>query len=254
MAVLSAGQGRPLIELHGICKTYQMGVLQVRAICDVDLEIAQGELTAIMGPSGSGKSTLMNILGCLDRPTAGDYVLAGRRIANLDDDALAELRNRTIGFVFQSYNLLPRTSAIENVEVPLIYAGARQRRARALEALESVGLAERAHHKPNELSGGEQQRVAIARALVNDPSLILADEPTGNLDTRTGLEIIGIFQRLNLERGITILYVTHDQEIADYTRRIIRLRDGRLESDEPVAEPILAPSVPADLQPVGSPA
>jgi putative ABC transport system ATP-binding protein len=254
MAVLSAGQGRPLIELHGICKTYQMGVLQVRAICDVDLEIAQGELTAIMGPSGSGKSTLMNILGCLDRPTAGDYVLAGRRIANLDDDALAELRNRTIGFVFQSYNLLPRTSAIENVEVPLIYAGARQRRARALEALESVGLAERAHHKPNELSGGEQQRVAIARALVNDPSLILADEPTGNLDTRTGLEIIGIFQRLNLERGITILYVTHDQEIADYTRRIIRLRDGRLESDEPVAEPVLAPNVPADLQPGGSPA
>jgi putative ABC transport system ATP-binding protein len=254
MAVLSAAQGRPLIELHGICKTYQMGALQVRAVCDIDLEIAQGELTAIMGPSGSGKSTLMNILGCLDRPTAGEYVLAGRRIAHLDDDALAELRNRTIGFVFQSYNLLPRTSAIENVEVPLIYAGARQRRARALEALESVGLAERAHHKPNELSGGEQQRVAIARALVNDPSLILADEPTGNLDTRTGLEIIGIFQRLNLERGITILYVTHDQEIADYTRRIIRLRDGRLESDEPVAEPILAPSVPADLQPVGSPA
>ncbi len=244
--------GRPLIELRDICKVYQMGVMEVRAVCDVSLEIAQGELTAIMGPSGSGKSTLMNILGCLDRPTSGEYLLAGQPIAKLDDDALATIRNRTIGFVFQSYNLLPRTTALENVEVPLIYAGARNRRQLAMEALESVGLADRAHHKPNELSGGQQQRVAIARALVNQPSLILADEPTGNLDTRTGLEIIGIFQQLNLERGITVLYVTHDQETADYTRRVIRLRDGLIEIDEPVLNQQFAFNVPVELLPPGA--
>ncbi|MGC9361092.1 MAG: ABC transporter ATP-binding protein [Anaerolineae bacterium] len=238
-----------LIELRNIFKTYQMGIMQVEAIRNVSLDVAEGELTAIMGPSGSGKSTLMNILGCLDRPTRGEYMLNGQRVANLDDDALAEIRNHTIGFVFQSYNLLPRTSAVENVEVPLIYSGARNRRDRAMEALDSVGLADRAHHKPSELSGGEQQRVAIARALVNNPSLILADEPTGNLDTKTGLEIVGIFQRLNLERGITVLYVTHDPEIADYTRRIIRLRDGRIESDDPVLDPLYAPNVPEELIP-----
>jgi putative ABC transport system ATP-binding protein len=238
-----------LIELRSICKTYQMGIVQVEAICDISLDVAEGELTAIMGPSGSGKSTLMNILGCLDRPTGGEYTLDGHRVANLDDDALAEIRNHTIGFVFQNYNLLPRTSAVENVEVPLIYGGVRNRRERAMEALDSVGLADRAHHKPSELSGGEQQRVAIARALVNRPSLILADEPTGNLDTKTGLEIIGIFQRLNLELGITVLYVTHDPETSDYTRRIIHLRDGRVESDEPVPEPLYAPNVPEELIP-----
>jgi len=238
-----------LIELRNIYKTYQMGIMQVEALCNVSLDVAEGELTAIMGPSGSGKSTLMNILGCLDRPTSGEYTLNGQRIANLDDDALAEIRNHTIGFVFQSYNLLPRTTAIENVEVPLIYAGVRNRRERAMEALESVGLADRAHHKPSELSGGEQQRVAIARALVNQPSLILADEPTGNLDSKTGLEIIGIFQRLNLERGITVLYVTHDPETAVYTRRIVHIRDGRIESDEPVPEPLYASNVPEELIP-----
>jgi len=241
-----------LIELRNICKTYQMGIMQVEAVCDVSLDVAEGELTAIMGPSGSGKSTLMNILGCLDRPTRGEYTLNGQRVANLDDDALAEIRNHTIGFVFQNYNLLPRTSAVENVEVPLVYGGVRNRRERAIEALDSVGLADRAHHKPSELSGGEQQRVAIARALVNRPSLILADEPTGNLDTKTGLEIIGIFQRLNLERGITVLYVTHDPETSDYTRRIIHLRDGRIESDEPVPEPLYAPNVPEELVPANA--
>jgi len=241
-----------LIELRNICKTYQMGIMQVEAVCNVSLDVAEGELTAIMGPSGSGKSTLMNILGCLDRPTRGEYTLNGQRVANLDDDALAEIRNHTIGFVFQNYNLLPRTSAVENVEVPLVYGGVRNRRERAIEALDSVGLADRAHHKPSELSGGEQQRVAIARALVNRPSLILADEPTGNLDTKTGLEIIGIFQRLNLERGITVLYVTHDPETSDYTRRIIHLRDGRIESDEPVPEPLYAPNVPEELVPANA--
>jgi len=241
-----------LIELRNICKTYQMGIMQVEAVCDVSLDVVEGELTAIMGPSGSGKSTLMNILGCLDRPTRGEYTLNGQRVANLDDDALAEIRNHTIGFVFQNYNLLPRTSAVENVEVPLVYGGVRNRRERAIEALDSVGLADRAHHKPSELSGGEQQRVAIARALVNRPSLILADEPTGNLDTKTGLEIIGIFQRLNLERGITVLYVTHDPETSDYTRRIIHLRDGRIESDEPVPEPLYAPNVPEELVPANA--
>jgi len=241
-----------LIELRNICKTYQMGIMQVEAVCDVSLDVAEGELTAIMGPSGSGKSTLMNILGCLDRPSRGEYTLNGQRVANLDDDALAEIRNHTIGFVFQNYNLLPRTSAVENVEVPLVYGGVRNRRERAIEALDSVGLADRAHHKPSELSGGEQQRVAIARALVNRPSLILADEPTGNLDTKTGLEIIGIFQRLNLERGITVLYVTHDPETSDYTRRIIHLRDGRIESGEPVPEPLYAPNVPEELVPANA--
>jgi putative ABC transport system ATP-binding protein len=232
-----------IIQLNDICKTYHMGEVEVRALCNVSLEIEQGELTAVMGPSGSGKSTLMNIVGCLDQPTVGSYYLAGRDVSRLNDDELARVRNRQIGFVFQTYNLLRRTSAVDNVELPLVYAGAKQRRQKAVEALATVGLAERMHHKQNELSGGEQQRVAIARALVCDPDIILADEPTGNLDSKTGLEIIGIFQRLNLEKGITVIYVTHSPETAQYTRRIIRLRDGALEGDEPVPNQRFAPGV-----------
>jgi putative ABC transport system ATP-binding protein len=225
-----------LIDLRDICKVYRMGEVEVQALCGVDLQIAAGELTAIMGPSGSGKSTLMNILGCLDQSTTGEYYLDGTNVSSLSENALARVRNRRIGFVFQSYNLLRRTPAIDNVELPLVYAGARNRRAVAAEALERVGLAGRMHHRPNQLSGGEQQRVAIARALVNRPDLILADEPTGNLDSKTGLEIIGLFQQLNRE-GITVIYVTHSPETAEYTRRIVRLSDGRLVSDEPVTAP-----------------
>jgi putative ABC transport system ATP-binding protein len=232
-----------LIELRDICKTYQMGEVEVNALCGVSLTIEKGELVAIMGPSGSGKSTMMNILGCLDQVTSGEYLLDGVNVSTLNDNQLAEIRNRKIGFVFQSYNLLPRTRALDNVEVPLIYAGARNRREKAVEALRVVGLGDRADHRPNELSGGEQQRVAVARALINDPDIIFADEPTGNLDTKTGLEIIGLFQRLNLARGITVVFVTHSPEIAEYTRRIIHLRDGHLEGDEKVATPLLAPGV-----------
>ncbi|NLG48830.1 MAG: ABC transporter ATP-binding protein [Chloroflexi bacterium] len=232
-----------MIELHDIYKTYQMGEMQVKALAGLSLHIAAGELTAIMGPSGSGKSTLMNILGCLDQPTSGEYILDGIKVSTLNDNQLATIRNRKIGFVFQNYNLLPRTKAIDNVEIPLVYAGVKNRREKALQALAAVGLAERANHKPNELSGGEQQRVGIARALINNPAIILADEPTGNLDTKTGEEIVGLFQRLNLERGITVIYVTHEPEIAQYTQRIIRIRDGRLEGDERVKRQLFAPGV-----------
>jgi putative ABC transport system ATP-binding protein len=237
-----------LIELHDVTKVYQMGDVEVRALNGVTLSIERGELIAIMGPSGSGKSTLMNILGCLDQATSGEYLLEGTRISTLNDNQLAEIRNRRIGFVFQTYNLLARTSALDNVEVPLIYAGAsaRTRRQRASEALEAVGLGDRLHHKPNELSGGQQQRVAIARALINEPSIILADEPTGNLDTKTGQEIITLFQRLNVERGITVIYVTHDAEVARFTQRIVHLRDGRLVADDPVTEPRLAAGTAAE--------
>jgi putative ABC transport system ATP-binding protein len=233
---------KELIRLENLSKVYSTGALSVPALTDVNLTIQSGEMAAIMGPSGSGKSTLMNILGCLDQSTSGAYYLSGVNVSTLSERQLAVVRNRQIGFVFQSYNLLRRTSAVDNVELPLIYAGVRNRRRRAEEALERVGLKDRMHHRSNELSGGEQQRVAIARAVINNPEIILADEPTGNLDTRTGLEIISLFQKLNRESGITVLYVTHSAETAEYTERIIRLTDGRLISDEPVPDPRIAVS------------
>ncbi len=228
---------KPVIEISGVTKVYQMGDVEVNALDGVALQVFPGEMVAIMGPSGSGKSTLMNILGALDVPTSGSYWLDGQDVSHMTDDQLAEVRNRKIGFVFQNFNLLPRTSAVANVELPLVYAGVHNRRKRAIAALEMVGLGQRIHHRPNELSGGQQQRVAIARALINDPSIILADEPTGNLDSRSGAEIMHIFQTLNEERGITIIFVTHEPDIAEHTRRIIRLQDGQIISDNPVKNP-----------------
>lgn len=232
----------PVIEAHGITKIYRIGDIEVRALDGVNVTIHRGELTAIMGPSGSGKSTLMNILGCLDQPTRGTYKLDGVDVEKLNDDQLAIIRNKKIGFVFQSFNLLRRTSAIDNVEQPLIYAGvgARERRERAAAALESVGLGNRLKHHANELSGGQQQRVAIARALVTNPAIILADEPTGNLDSKSGAEIMCLFQRLNEENGITVIFVTHDLRISQHTRRVIRIADGRIVGDSPITDQIIA--------------
>ncbi len=215
-----------VIEIENVKKIYQLGAVEVTALNGVSLEVKTGEMVAVTGPSGSGKSTLMNIIGCLDAPTSGTYVLDGVDVSKLNDDAQAKIRNQKIGFVFQTFNLLPRTTALDNVELPMVYAGAPDRRKRALAALQSVGLADRVRHHPNELSGGQQQRVAIARALVNNPSIILADEPTGNLDSKSGAEIIGIFKSLNREQGLTVILVTHDPNIAAQAQRIIPMRDG----------------------------
>jgi putative ABC transport system ATP-binding protein len=238
----------PLVALDHVVKTYRMGDVEVHALRGVSLTIERGEFTAVMGASGSGKSTLMNILGCLDRPTSGRYLLEGREVSRLSADDLAGIRNRTIGFVFQNFNLLSRTSALENVELPLLYAGlpAGERHARATESLARVGLAERAHHHPNQMSGGQQQRVAIARALVNRPRVILADEPTGNLDSRTSIEVMALFQELG-RSGITVLLVTHEPDIAQYASRILTMRDGRVLSDAP-REPQRAVVPPAQVE------
>lgn len=227
----------PLIEVKELCKTYFMDGVSVRALRQVDLSFYLGEFTSIMGASGSGKSTLMHILGCLDRPTSGHYLIEGKDVSSFSKNQLALVRNKKIGFVFQGFNLLSRTSALENVELPMVYAGvpSDERRERAMQALESVGLKSREHHHPNQLSGGQQQRVAIARALVNRPSVILADEPTGNLDSYSSVEIMGIFQNLN-RQGISIVLITHEPDIALYTTRIVRLSDGIILSDEPVKE------------------
>ncbi len=226
----------PVIAVRDLTKTYTVGELEVPALRGVSLDVAPGEFVALTGPSGSGKSTFMHLLGCLDRPTAGHYVLNGRDVSTLDSRALAHVRNDEIGFVFQGFNLLSRTSALENVELPMLYRrgiGARERRDRAAAALESVGLGERLDHHPNQLSGGQQQRVAIARALVNRPALLLADEPTGNLDTRTSVEVMQIFQHLN-DDGLTIVLVTHEPDIAEYASRVVAFRDGRVRGDRPV--------------------
>jgi len=239
--------GPVILELSGVGKVYGEADVAVTALRDVSLTVRQGELVSIMGPSGSGKSTLMNILGCLDRPSSGTYLLEGRDVSALSDNELAEIRNRKIGFVFQTFNLLPRSTALQNVELPLIYRGLppADRRRLAREALEMVGMGHRFHHRPAQLSGGEQQRVAIARALAGNPRLILADEPTGNLDSRTGEEIMGIFQDVNESLGVTVIQVTHDPYRSRQTRRILRLRDGLIVDDAPLPEDEFIPADPS---------
>ncbi|WP_240337050.1 ABC transporter ATP-binding protein [Rufibacter psychrotolerans] len=234
-----------IIKTENISKVYQMGTETIHALRSISIEIKRGEYVAFMGPSGSGKSTLMNIVGCLDTPTSGTYILNGSDVSNMADNELATVRNKEIGFVFQTFNLLPRSTSLDNVALPLIYAGygKAEREERAMEALNSVGLGSRARHKPNELSGGQRQRVAIARALVNDPSIILADEPTGNLDTKTSYEIMGLFENLHA-KGNTIIMVTHEDDIAHYAHRIVRLRDGLIESDL-INENITVPALQA---------
>jgi len=226
-----------LIQIRNITRVYDMGEEKLYALRGVDLDIEKNEYIAIMGPSGSGKSTLMNIIGCLDTPTSGDYILNGKDVHEMDDDELAVIRNKEIGFVFQTFNLLPRSDSLHNVELPLIYSGVSraERIKRAEDALTNVGLADRMKHKPNELSGGQRQRVSVARALVNNPSLILADEPTGNLDTKTGEEIMGLFRELN-EKGNTIIIVTHEEDIAKHANRIVKIRDGKIESDSGIKQ------------------
>jgi putative ABC transport system ATP-binding protein len=249
---LASNMPEPLIELVGIRKDYVTEAVTVHALRQVDLTIDKGEFVAIVGQSGSGKSTMMNIIGCLDRPTAGTYLLDGLDVTRRSNDARAIVRNRFIGFVFQGFNLLPRTTALENVELPLVYRGISvgERRKRALEALGSVGLADRLHHTPNQLSGGQQQRVAIARALVTSPPLLLADEPTGNLDTRTSYEVLALLQELNRKQGITIVLVTHEHDIAACASRVINMRDGRVRSDVRASAPTSAQTALDELPPV----
>lgn len=232
---------KKMIQINDLTRHYQMGQTLVRALDGVTFDVDENEYIAIMGPSGSGKSTLMNMIGCLDTPSSGEYILNGHKVSDLDDSELAQIRNREIGFVFQTFNLLPRTDCLSNVELPLIYSGMKRskRKEKAIETLTKVGLADRMDHKPNELSGGQRQRVAIARALVNDPSILLADEPTGNLDSKTGVEIMLLFEEL-YRQGNTILLVTHENEIAEHARRVIRLRDGKIETDEKVDKPALS--------------
>jgi putative ABC transport system ATP-binding protein len=235
-----ADSPQPVISVRDLVKTYTVGEVTVRALRGANMDVWPGEFVAVTGPSGSGKSTLMHILGCLDRPTSGQYFLAGKDVSRMSKDDLAAIRNRRIGFVFQGFNLLSRTTALDNVELPLLYNGgsrmkSAERHKRAMDALTAVGLGDRHHHYPNQLSGGQQQRVAIARALINQPSIILADEPTGNLDTRTSVEVMGIFQRLNIERGITIVLITHEMDIAEYGTRLVRFRDGRIQVDQKIA-------------------